>query len=176
MIKSRRAHISVRAGFSLFEVVGALLITTILITASTRAIAAAKMRERQTLDQINEVYLANELLNEIQLQAFSEPDEVASFGLEPGESGANRLLYDDIDDYDGLIESPPKRRDGSSWSTLANVTRSVKVDWISDLPPHTAATSGTGLKRVEVTIIRGSKVILRIVGYRSAGFQNRMEL
>lgn len=176
MIKLPQNRPRYRAGFSLFEVVGALLITAVLITAATRSIAAAKVRERKTLDQINESYLANELLNEIQLQAFSEPDDVPNFGLESGESGVNRLLYDDIDDYNGLTESPPQRRDGSAWSAFANLTRTVKVSWVSDSPPHNAETSGTGLKRIEVSIIRNSTVILKLTGYRSAGFQNRVKL
>lgn len=176
MIMVQRNYKKCRAGFSLFEVVGALLITAVLITASSRTIAAAKMRERRTLDQISEIYLANELLNETQLQAFSEPDDVPVFGLEAGESGSNRLLYDDIDDYNGLIESPPKRRDGTAWSEFSAVTRSVKVDWVSDTPPHTTQTSASGLKRVEVSIIRDGNVILKMTAYRSAGFQNRVKL
>ncbi len=71
-----------------------------------RSMTAAKRREQRTLSESSYHFLANELMNEIQLQAFSEPTSVSGFGVESGESGGSRINYDDVDDYHLLTESP----------------------------------------------------------------------
>ncbi len=55
-------------GISLIEVVVSLVITSVLISAAMRSMTAAKRREQRTLSESSYHFLANELMNEIQLQ------------------------------------------------------------------------------------------------------------
>ena len=176
MSKTINYNMKTRRGISLLEVVVSLLITSVLITAATRTLTAAKRRETDTLDRMSEYYLANELLNEILLQAFSDPDQVQSFGPETGEVNGTRLLFDDVDDYHGLNETPPKARNGASLTQFNSITRQVQVSWVASTSPHAPATSGSGLKKITVTVLRGPKIIVSLVAYRSSGFQNRAKL
>ena len=83
---------------------------------------------------------------------FEDPDLGAgSFGTEE----ASRSAYDDIDDYDGLSNSPPERINGTALSDYGGVTRSATVDnvLLTDPDPVTPEADGsTDFKRIRVTV------------------------
>ncbi|GEM_PF-4591461 len=57
--------------------------------------------------------LASGLIDEIRSKAFEDPDSNRKFGPEPDEDTANRIEWDDVDDYIELIaQTPPETIDG----------------------------------------------------------------
>lgn len=96
---------------------------------------------------------ANDLLDEIASKPFEDPDlPPGSFGTEE----ALRSAYDDVDDYDGLSNSPPRDFDGTPLTTYAGFTRSAEVDLVASAAPDVVAVplggATTILKRVQVTV------------------------
>jgi len=107
---------------------------------------------------------ADNLMEEIVSKAFEDPDlPGASFGTEEG----LRSAYDDVDDYDGLSNSPPRHFDGTLLDEYAGFTRSAAVENVTaaDPDPTTAEPDGsTDFKRIRVQVAwtgaRGGEVTL----------------
>jgi len=98
------------------------------------------------------VTYAESLMEEIASKAFEDPDQATgSFGSEEGA----RAAYDDIDDFDGLNNSPPQRFDASPLADYGGFTRSAVVENVTaaDPDPVTAEADGsTDFKRIRVTV------------------------
>ena len=73
---------------------------------------------------------AESLMEEIVSKAYEESGG-ATFGPEEG----SRPDYDDVDDYDGLSNSPPERLDGTALSEYGGFTRSATVDNVLESDP-----------------------------------------
>lgn len=110
----------------------------------------ARIQEEQTLAQ----ELAADLMAEALNRGFEEPDSApGSFGVEAGE--ADRRTFDDVDDYDGWVETPPKNRNGSTInaSAYAAYSRTVEVFNVDEADFVTRAADGaTAAKAVRVTV------------------------
>lgn len=78
--------------------------------------------------------------------AFVDPDG-GGFGPEEGPV----TDFDDIDDLDGLVQSPPIHGDGSVMTSFPEWTQKVTVDSVD---PSTLAKAGKGgTKAVQVTVV-----------------------
>ena len=139
-------------GATLIEAVTAILVLGIAIpplVALFTEIAAHSVDD--TYQGVAATYV-DALMEEIVSKAFEDPDEASgSFGTEEG----SRSAYDDIDDYDGLSNSPPKRLDGTDLDDYGGLTRSVTVDNVTaaDPDPITPEVDGsTEFKRIKVTV------------------------
>jgi hypothetical protein len=97
--------------------------------------------------------LADDLMAEILSKAYSDPDGSAVFGLESGEA-APRSNFDDVDDFNGWNQKPPKAADGTTLSDRAKWRRRVTVHRVrlSNLTQTTAGNTDEGAKRIHVTI------------------------
>ncbi len=141
------------SAFTLAEVVLTVLIIGIGLTASLRALtvilASSETSERALLAH----RLSADLLAEISLLPFEDPDGSPVFGREPDEATAtSRASFDDIDDYNGWSESPPQDKDGTIVPGTAGYTRSVAVASVD--PADFAAVVAPGssnAKRITVT-------------------------
>jgi type II secretory pathway pseudopilin PulG len=163
-----------RPGFSLLESAVSVLLVGVLLVAALQSSAAARRRETATVDQLSGRQLAGELINEILLQAYKEPesDENAVFGPEPGEATGHRALFDDVDDYAHWSESPPRDRYGSPLPGWEGWTRLVQVHWADPVTLAPTATPHTGLKRITVTVSRQGQIVAAMTGYRSQAWTN----
>jgi hypothetical protein len=97
---------------------------------------------------------------------FTEPGGGTTLGPDAGEM---RGTYDDVDDYDGLSQTPPQLRDGTALTEFTGWTRSVSVTFVNpDAPDVAASPADSQLKRIIVTVKspRGVSVTLR--GLRSS--------
>lgn len=158
-----------RPGFTLLESLIAVLLVGLLMVAALNSVGAAKRRESHMLDQLRGQQLAAGLLNEILLQSYAEPVTAAVFGPESGEAG-NRSLFDDVDDYSNWSASPPTDRSGQSVPGFTGWTQSVAVQWANPTTLAATTSGSTGLKKVTVTVAKGSKTIAAVTGYRSIGW------
>lgn len=121
-----------RGGYSLAEVLVASALAGVVLVAamdglsvSTRSwIAAGAGSDAQTL--------AHDLLAEVLAQPYTDPDttddpDLEDFGPEADETAGDRSTFDDADDYDDWVESPPADRDGAALAGFAGWTRAVVV-------------------------------------------------
>ena len=125
------------------------------------------------------VVYADSLMEEIVSKAYEDPDEPSgSFGSEE----AFRSSYDDIDDYDGMSNSPPERIDGTTLGDYGGFTRSATVDNVTaaDPDPTTPQSDGsTDFKRIEVTVVwtggSGGEVTLSTLRTHLVGFDGPLD-
>jgi MSHA pilin protein MshD len=150
--------------FTLVESLICIIIVGVMLTAALRAVGASSATQAKASNRAVGGMLAQSLMDEILQQAFEDPTS-PSFGPEPGET--SRALYNDVDDYNNLTETPPKNLDGTAISNLSGWSRSVLVEWanLSNLNQH--VTSDTGIKRITVTVTRNSQTIATRIALRT---------
>jgi hypothetical protein len=143
-------------------VILAVLITMVLNTFGSLAKARQLGVSRNTATG-----LANQLLSEVLQTFYLDPSTPSVFGPEPGEAGASRAQFDDVDDYHNWTESPPQFKDGGAIPSLAGWTRRVTVEHID---PDTMAPCGAtdrGVKRISVIVTDPRGVSATAVALRS---------
>jgi MSHA pilin protein MshD len=142
-----------RNAFTLVELIVTIVVSGIIITGivigfnqAARTISLQNTIRSATL-------LAESLMSEIRSKKYVDPQSPKSFGPEAGET--LRRFFDDVDDYDGLTESPPKtiegvvmpEYDGFSWNaTVVN----VKPDALNAVVPEPDGSSVC--KRVTIVV------------------------
>lgn len=138
-----------------------------LFLAALQASTVAGMNVRWQQDATVGTALGQDLLSEIMQQPYADPTSgTGSFGLEAGEAGASRALYDDVDDYNGWDRSPPAYRDGTNFTWATGYRRAVSVAWVH---PTSLATQGseTLVKRIVVTVSRQERAVATLTALRS---------
>ena len=106
----------VSEGFTLVETIVAMLIISIAALAMASALGFAFTRSSDGLLEAKVVYIAQGYLEEIQARRY---DEVTPVGGTPpcqtvtpcsvlGPDSESRENYDDVDDYNGLLDTPPR--------------------------------------------------------------------
>ena len=73
--------------------------------AAVRLLAACTQQNREAADMTTAMFLANNVQEAVSGLSFSDPSGSATFGLE--ETGQPVSLWDDVDDFDGYVASPP---------------------------------------------------------------------
>lgn len=155
---------------SLIESAVSIVLVGIAVVAALNSVGAAKFNESKTVGEQQGCLAADELLNEIMQKDYADATAgVSSFGLEAGESSANRRHFDDVDDFDGLVESPPKEPDGTDIDSLKGWRQIVDVSWVALNDLTTPVMSNQGYKRIVVTLYRGGVLASEAVGIKSQG-------
>lgn len=93
-----------------------MLITGVACTALLAAMSDALRQSEASAGNTRATLLAQAVLDEIAAGQWSDPDDPEHWGVESDERSRDgrRTAFDDVDDYDGLTESPPRLRDGTS--------------------------------------------------------------
>jgi hypothetical protein len=138
-----------------------------LVVVSLDTLGASKMAQRNLGDHALGQLLASALMSEIMNQSYQDPNELALFGPELSENPTLRSSFDDVDDYSGWSASPPQNRDGTSIPGLSGWRQSVTVDFVDQADLNNPWVSGTGVKRVTVTITHYSVVVATLVGVKT---------
>jgi MSHA pilin protein MshD len=165
-ISPRRSR--ARRGFTLIEsLISVLIVSGVLLAALRTFGAIARVRLIET-DRTLAYGLADQMLKEVMQCYFKEIHGGGStLGPDPGET---RATYDDVDDYDGLSDSPPQLKDGTVLTEFTGWTRSVSVTCVRPESPAVAANAGDPqvLKRIVVTVKSPRGVTISLVGLRSS--------
>jgi hypothetical protein len=146
-----------RAGFTLAEASLSTLLVGMLLLVSSRGVGVSIMAQSRTANESAGGMLADALIAEILQLPYADPNQSAVFGLESGEAGSNRSKYDDVDDYNGWLDSAPTYKDGTAMSVSGTWQRRVTVEWVTLSDLTLKSTTETGMKRVTVTVARGGK-------------------
>jgi hypothetical protein len=149
------------------EAVISLFIISVMLVASLRMVGASRLGQTWNADHERGLRLAQDLMAEICDQAYSDPNEPPVFGPEPSET-AGRPAYDDVDDYNGLSEAPPRDRSGNAIPGLSNWRRAVDVAFVSANDPTSTSVFETGVKRITVTVYRSGVPMARLVALRAS--------
>jgi len=124
--------------------------STILMAISTSVAYSADPMIRHQAVAIAEAYL-----EEIALKSFVDPDGVDGEG--------SRDLYDDVDDYDGLVDNGARNQFGAAIADLSDYTVSVTVTASSALP----SIASTELYLISVQITHAANVDFTVSAYRA---------
>ncbi len=116
-------------GLTLLEVVVCLILVSTIVLVSITASANLMKNKAASMDAIDGRELAFQILDEVTAVDFQDADQDRVYGREASETALNRTDFDDVDDYNGYVSSPPTHRDGSaiagfdSWSFSISVSR-----------------------------------------------------
>jgi MSHA pilin protein MshD len=154
-------------GLSLIEVVASTFIVALMGVAALNTLGAATRSSHAIGDRAVALGLADELMSEILQAAYKEPNQTPVFGRESGEPASPRTAYDDVDDYDGLNESPPLFRDGSTIPDRADWRQRVQVARVAPGNPSQTIGSDQGAKRIRVTIEYRNQVVAEYFAVRT---------
>jgi MSHA pilin protein MshD len=142
-----------RKAFTLIEACIAMVVVAVMLVAAM-TVAGNSARARFAQQEMSRGQcLARQLLAEIVQNSYEQPGATTTtLGPEPAET---RATFNDIDDFNGSIESPPADASGTLIPGYSGWTRSVLVEWVA---PTTSAdafvtsATETGLKRITVTV------------------------
>lgn len=141
-------------GFTLVEAAVSTVIVGTMVAAAVSVVGTAArgtsseraIRQGQTL--------ARAMMAEVLSTAYADPDGGTAFGLDSGESHANRTTLDDVDDFNGLSESWPTDHLGQPIPWAKSWVREVSICNVAPAAPDTPVADNirTGLKRVTVKV------------------------
>ena len=154
-------------GLTLIEVVASTMIVSLMAVAALNALGAATKSANSIGNRAVAAGMADELMSEILMQPYSDPDGSSVFGHESGESFITRADFDDVDDYNGWNASPPQYRDGTTIPDRATWKQRVVVSRV--VPSNPSQTTGTeqGAKQIHVTIQFENQVLADQIAVRT---------
>ena len=113
-------------GFSIVEVLVAIMLVGLAIASLVASNSAFTMVNGAGTDLSTAEFLVEQIRELTTLLPVVDPQSgTTTFGPETGESIAN---YDDLDDFDGAIFSPPINAAGSSLNDFASFSQQVTVE------------------------------------------------
>lgn len=154
-----------RTAFTILEATLSILIVSVMLCAAMSLVSAYGRTRSSRQDLSRAMLLAQQLMSEIIQCSYSDPTTGSTtFGPESGETRAN---YDDVDDYNGLSESPPVTRSGTAIPGFTGWSRSVQVSYVDPATPTTVISTDKGVKRIVVTIKSPTGKVQTLTALRS---------
>ena len=147
--------ISRQAGTTLIELVVAIVIISIAASSVLMALSTSVTYSADPMIRHQAVAIAEAYLEEIALKSFVDPDGVDGEG--------SRDLYDDVDDYDGLVDNGARNQFDAAIAALSDYTVSVTVTASSALP----SIASTELYLISVQITHAANVNFTVSAYRA---------
>lgn len=144
-----------QSGTTLIELIIAIVIISIAVAAVLMGMSTSITRSADPMIRHQAVAIAEAYLEEIALKSFDDPDGADGEG--------SRDLYDDVDDYDGLVDNGPRNQFGAALPNLDDYTVSVDVTPSSALP----GIASTDLYLISVTVSHPVNVNFTVSGYRA---------
>lgn len=143
-------------GFTLVEVLMAIAIIAVGVGGVLLVFAVALTHSSDPQRQLQAVAIAEGYLDEILSRRYEDPD-----GIPQRES--SRALYDDVTDYDGVQDSPPRDQDGVVLAGLEDYTVRVRVSSEIELGP---AGQTTPARRIDVQVLAPPQVDTTLSAYK----------
>ena len=144
-----------QAGTTLIELVISIVIISIAVSAVLMALTMTVGYSADPMIRHQAVAIAEAYLEEITLKAFDDPDGV--------DGEANRTLYDDVDDYNGLVDVGARDQFNAALTGLDDYTVTVAVTASSGLP----SIASTDLFLISVTITHAANIDFTVSAYRA---------
>ena len=168
-------HAIKQRGFTLIELIITIIVTSIAFTALSVWMLGANRDSVDPVVSMRAATLGQAYLEEILSKRFDEQNSpggvprcneagqpactaTASFGPD----GETREFFDDVDDYHGLSESPPRNNFGNARSQYNNFSVTINVSYDGG----TFGLAAQELKRIEVTVRTPSGFPFVFTAYR----------
>jgi len=156
-----------RLGLSLVEVVMATMIVGVMLVASLDTVGAVYRTQKINATRLTGPGLAQELMGEILSMPYEDPEEPGNtIGRDSGESGGNRLDFDDVDDYHGWSSTNAEAKDGVALAGYSDWQRQVAVKWADPVNENGMMPMKLDLKSITVTVTDPSGVQTTISALR----------
>lgn len=139
-----------QAGLSMIEVVLSFIVVSIMLLGALEAVAASRRTVAIAERSATARFLADELLAQVFAKSYSDPNETAILGIELTEVAGGKASMDDLDDFDGWRESPPRDATGGKLAGYDGWSREVSVEWVAPDSPNSVKSSETGARRITV--------------------------
>ena len=159
---------SQRRAMAMVEIVFSILLVGGLLVAALNTLGTSVQARQITSNKSLGVMLAQDLISEIMQKEYRENSQTISFGREVGELGGSRINFDDVDDYDNWLASPPQQKDGTVLPNLDGWQRSVVVYYVHPDNLENTTNENTGAKRITVTITRDGDTITRLFSVKTS--------
>lgn len=159
--RSRQAGVGLLDTLLAVVIVG-IVVSAVAMTFVTNVKSSADPMIRRQAQLVAEAYL-----EEILLKRFYDAN---TNNVCPAPEGS-RNLYDNVCDYNGLSDSPPKDQFGNTIAALSGYTASVTV--VRDTTPGTLSLNNlnnstvTKVLRVDVTVTGPNGTSIALSGYRT---------
>ncbi|GAB4295284.1 MAG: hypothetical protein Kow0096_11990 [Thiohalomonadaceae bacterium] len=141
-------------GVTLIELVISMVIIGIAVVGILKVMEITTRHSADPMIQHQAVAVAEAYLEEILTKSYTDPD-----GDEVGEV---RATFDDIDDYDGLNDSPPLNQFGGATGLPAAYTVTVTVH------PEVNLDLNIPARQIDVRVTHSSNLVdITLTGYRS---------
>lgn len=162
-----------RSGVTLVEVAVSTVLVGVVLVAALETVGSSMRAARLGSESTDGHAIAERLMAEVLAHPYEDPDgNTNSIGPEDDETLAiaERLNYDDVDDYHGWVQNGFSRRDGFAISELAGWQCRVEVVYAAAEP--SAATlvdvgDDQGVKRVTVRCISPTGVETTLTALRT---------
>ena len=155
-VRHRRCLTPKQRGVTLIELVISIVIVAVAVSAILGLLARTAGSSADAMVLAQAVSVAEAYLEEISLKPFADPDGV------DGEAARN--AYDDVDDYNGLVDVGARDQLGTALPALAGYTVAVTVT------PSAALTGvpSTDAARVDVRVtFAAPRVDFMLSGYKT---------
>lgn len=164
-----RAHPRSARAFTLVETIISIVLVSILLAgALTAAGAAARFRQSTSARDFASM-LANDLAEEMAGKSYGS---TAGGTIGATTLSGTRAGVTTIDQYHGLVESPPATWNGVGISGAGGWTRSTTVERVLSKSPSTVTTDETGVKRITIRLSRGSTVYAKVSFLRTRSWDS----
>lgn len=145
-------------GVNLIELIIAIVIISIAITGVLMVFTATVGRSADPMVQQQAVAIAEGYLEEILARPLDDPDAT--------NAGETRATFDNVGDYHGLSESPPRDQNDNVLPGLTGYTVTVAVT-ASAFGPAGDPVPATDAVRVDVRVTYPPAVDTTLSGYRA---------
>jgi len=142
-------------GVTLIELVVSIVVIAIAASAVLGVLSRSVGRSADAMVLSQAVSIAEAYLEEITLRPFADPDGV--------DGEAQRVDFDDVDDYDGLVDIGARDQFGAALSALSQYTVSVTVAASTALP----SVPGADSQRIDVRVTYPPNISVSLSGYRT---------
>ncbi|MBL4699402.1 MAG: hypothetical protein JKX70_11280, partial [Phycisphaerales bacterium] len=98
-----------RRGISMAETILSTVLVGFVLVSTLQIVGPIVQSTSVHADRLVAANLANELAEEIATKLFTDPqiNAIDALGVDAGERAANRIDFDDVDDYQGWASTPP---------------------------------------------------------------------
>ena len=142
-------------GATLIELVISIVVIAIAASAVLGVLSSTVGRSADAMVLSQAVAIAEAYLEEISLKAYADPDGVDGEALRPA--------FDDVDDYNGLVDNGARDQFGTALAPLAQYTVTVTVAASTAL----AGVPGAAAARIDVRVTYPGNGTVALTGYKA---------
>ena len=141
-------------GVTLVELIVAMVVISVALTGVMMVINYTTLHSADPVLRHQSIAIAEAYMEEITLKNFTDPDGVGE---------ANRALFDDVSDYNGLVDVGAVDQNGTAIAGLGNYTVNVIV------APQAYGPAGATVNglRIDVTVTDPAGENLTLTGFRA---------